>query len=74
MRRTSRPEELAVTVHGRAVPIDVQDPSQSGFRQTLLDIYVPRYGPSGRSSSTPASYARIDAERMFTFYMPEGEG
>src|SRR5204862_7010038 len=37
-------EALAITVHGRAVPIDVKDPEQSGFRQTLLDIYVPRYG------------------------------
>ena len=35
-------EELAVTVHGRAVPIDIRtDP----FRQALLEVYVPRYGP-----------------------------
>src|ERR671934_830105 len=38
-------EEFAVTVHGRAVPIDVRDHDNAGFRQTLLDIYVPRYGP-----------------------------
>src|SRR5437660_10846242 len=38
-------EHLAVTVHGRALPIDVQAEQEAGFRQTLLDIYVPRYGP-----------------------------
>src|SRR5213592_1102151 len=31
-------EELAVTVHGRAVPVDIRD---GGFRQTLLEVYVP---------------------------------
>src|SRR3954453_14451839 len=35
-------EALAVTVHGTAVPIDVADPAHAGFRQALLDIYVPR--------------------------------
>ena len=59
-------EELAITVHGRAVPADVK---AGGFRQTLLDIYVPRFGPeweTGFLDSGPV-YARIDAERMFTF-------
>src|SRR5262245_41912506 len=37
-------EELAVTVHGRAVQIDIGDPANVAFRQALLDIYVPRYG------------------------------
>jgi nitroimidazol reductase NimA-like FMN-containing flavoprotein (pyridoxamine 5'-phosphate oxidase superfamily) len=63
-------EELAVTVHGRAVPIDVRDRSQSGFRRTLLDIYVPRYGPEWEQFlDSGVAYARIDAERMFTFQM-----
>src|SRR4051812_16914583 len=64
-------EELAVTVHGRAVPIDVASPDQAGFRQALLDIYVPRYGPEWETEfldSGPA-YARIDPERMCTFHM-----
>jgi nitroimidazol reductase NimA-like FMN-containing flavoprotein (pyridoxamine 5'-phosphate oxidase superfamily) len=66
-------EELAVTVHGRAVPIDVKSPEQAGFRQTLLDIYVPRYGAGWESfmDSGPV-YARIDADRMFTFHMSDG--
>ena len=66
-------EELAVTVHGRAVPIDVGDPAHAGFRQALLDIYVPRYGAEWESFlDSGVAYARIEAERMFTFSMPAG--
>jgi nitroimidazol reductase NimA-like FMN-containing flavoprotein (pyridoxamine 5'-phosphate oxidase superfamily) len=63
-------EELSVTVHGRAAPIDVKDASEHAFRQTLLDIYVPRYGPQWEQflDSGPV-FARIDADRMFTFHM-----
>ena len=61
-------EELAVTVHGRAVPVDT---SSGGFRQAVLDIYVPRYGDSWVDDILDAGsiYARIDADRMFTFHM-----
>ena len=64
-------EELAVTVHGRAVEVDVRSQEGAGLRQALLDIYVPRYGPEWEEflDSGPL-YARIDAERMFTFHMP----
>jgi len=64
-------EELAITVHGRAVPIDVHDNDNAGFRRTLLEVYVPRYGPAWEQflDSGP-TYARIDAERMLTFSMP----
>jgi len=66
-------EELAATVHGRAVVIDVGDPAQAGFRQALLDIYVPRYGVGWESFlDSGVAYARIEAERMFTFSMPAG--
>jgi hypothetical protein len=63
-------EELSVTVHGRAVPVDVRDPAAAGFRRALLDVYVPRYGAQWEAflDSGPV-YARIDAERMFTFHM-----
>jgi uncharacterized pyridoxamine 5'-phosphate oxidase family protein len=65
-------EELAVTVHGRALPVDV---SSGPFRQALLDIYVPRYGESwAEMLESGARYARIEAERMFTFSMPPGGG
>jgi hypothetical protein len=64
-------EELAITVHGRAVPVDVGEDEGSGLRRALLDIYVPRYGRDWEKflDSGPI-YARIDADRMFTFAMP----
>jgi nitroimidazol reductase NimA-like FMN-containing flavoprotein (pyridoxamine 5'-phosphate oxidase superfamily) len=64
-------EELAVTVHGRAVPVDVQAQEGAGIRRALLDLYVPRYGPEWEEflDSGPV-YARIDADRMLTFSMP----
>lgn len=64
-------EELSVTVHGEAEPIDVSSIEHQGFRQTLLDIYTARYGPSWESflDSGPV-YARINASRMYTFWMP----
>jgi pyridoxamine 5'-phosphate oxidase len=79
-------EELAVTVHGRAVPVDVRAEENSGFRETLLEVYVPRYGasweqfldsgparpagPAGPGHPGPPVYWRIEAERMFGFFMP----
>jgi len=65
-------EELSVTVHGRAIPVDIGSDEAAGFRQTLLDIYVPRYGPEWEKDFLDSGpvYARIEAERMFTFWMP----
>lgn len=63
-------ESLSVTVHGRAVPIDVASAEHAEFRQTLLDIYVPRYGDDWETFlDSGCRYARIDADRMFTFHM-----
>lgn len=64
-------EELAITVHGRAVPVDIHEDREGGFRQTLLEVYVPRYGPEWEKEFLDSGpvYARIDAERMFTFAM-----
>jgi hypothetical protein len=58
-------EELSVTVHGRAAQVAVD----GGFRQALLDIYVPRYGAAWEHDflDTGPMYARIEAERMFPF-------
>jgi uncharacterized pyridoxamine 5'-phosphate oxidase family protein len=66
-------EGLAVTVHGRAIPVDVRSEDHAGFRRALLDVYVPRYGAEWETflDSGPV-YARIDAERMFTFHMSPG--
>jgi nitroimidazol reductase NimA-like FMN-containing flavoprotein (pyridoxamine 5'-phosphate oxidase superfamily) len=64
-------EELAVTVHGRAVPVDIGAAAGAELRQALLDVYVPRYGPEWEEflDSGPV-YARIEADRMFAFHMP----
>jgi nitroimidazol reductase NimA-like FMN-containing flavoprotein (pyridoxamine 5'-phosphate oxidase superfamily) len=64
-------EELAVTVHGRAVPVDVQAEEGAELRQTLLEIYVPRYGPEWEKFlDSGVAFWRIEAERMFTFTSP----
>jgi hypothetical protein len=62
-------EELAVTVHGLAVPVDVKSDAGADLRRTLLEVYVPRYGSQWEEflDSGPL-YARIEAERMFTFH------
>jgi nitroimidazol reductase NimA-like FMN-containing flavoprotein (pyridoxamine 5'-phosphate oxidase superfamily) len=65
-------EELAVTVHGRAVPFDIAAPEHAAFRRTLLDVYVPMYGEDWEREFLDAvspMYARIEADRMFTFHM-----
>jgi hypothetical protein len=63
-------EELAVTVHGRAVEVSTE--AGSDFRRVLLDIYAPRYGADWGERFLDAGpvYARIDAERMFAFAAP----
>jgi uncharacterized pyridoxamine 5'-phosphate oxidase family protein len=65
-------EHLAVTVHGRAVTVDVHSAADAALRRTLLEIYVPRYGPEWEEflDSGPV-YARIEAERMFVFHADE---
>jgi hypothetical protein len=65
-------EEFAVTVHGHAVPIDVHSPEHAAFRQTVLDVYTPRYGAEWEHflDSVPV-YARIEADKMFTLSIDE---
>ncbi len=70
-------EEFAVTVHGRAVPIDVRAPEGASLRANLLEIYVPRYGAAwehdfldgGSDPDRAPVYWRIVADRIFTFQM-----
>jgi hypothetical protein len=65
-------EELAVTVHGRAVPVDVNAAEGAELRQTLLDIYVPRYGEDWADMlESGAVYWRLEPARMFAFFMDE---
>ena len=65
-------EEFAVTVHGRAVPVDIG--AGEPFRRVVLDVYEPRYGKDWGEQFLDSGpvYARIDAERMFTFAMRAG--
>jgi hypothetical protein len=58
-------EELAVTVHGTAVEVDLASPEWADLR----DVYVDIYGASWADWGESAAYARIDADRMFTFYL-----
>jgi len=69
-------EELAVTVHGRAVPVDVSAPEGAELREALLEIYVPRYGEEwAEMLESGAVYWRIDPERLFAFHLPpDAEG
>jgi nitroimidazol reductase NimA-like FMN-containing flavoprotein (pyridoxamine 5'-phosphate oxidase superfamily) len=61
-------EELAITVHGRALPVDVGAEEGAELRQTLLDVYVPRYGPGWEEFlDSGVRNWRIEAARMFTF-------
>ena len=62
-------EELAITVHGRAVPIDIHGDEHAGYKQTLMDIYLPQYGDEWLRILESGAFARIDADRMFTFAM-----
>ncbi len=68
-------EEFAVTVHGRAVPVDIRAAEGIGLRETLLEIYVPRYGDEWEQFIDPPDsdkapvYFRIDADKMFSFQM-----
>ena len=59
-------QDWAVTVHGRAVPVDIGPRDPDGLRAALLEVYTPRYGLEWEQflDSGPR-YARIDADRMF---------
>jgi hypothetical protein len=70
-------EEFAVTVHGRAVAVDIARAEGKPLRDTLLEVYEPRYGPQfedflrdgtgGPDPPRPPVYGRVEADRMFSF-------
>jgi hypothetical protein len=62
-------EELGVTVHGRAVPVDLKSEEDAGLRAAILEIYVPRFGSEWEHEFLDSGpvYARIDADRIFTY-------
>lgn len=70
-------EELAVIVHGKATIIDVVSPEQDAFRAQLMETYgndpaftdyLEKHDTSWDDWFAEALYARIDAEKMFTFH------
>ena len=64
-----------MTVHGTAEIVHVAAPEHAGFRRTLLDIYVPRYGTEWEDFlDAETVYARIDAARMFVVAMDAADG
>lgn len=63
-------EQLGVTVHGAAHPVDLALPEHAGFRDYCIEFYGDAWNDWGVDSAEPgAVYARIDATRMFTFHM-----
>jgi hypothetical protein len=60
-------EELSVTVHGRATEVEF---GEGPFHETLLDIYGPSWKEFMKSG---VAYARIDADRIFTYHAPTTE-
>jgi hypothetical protein len=60
---------FAVTVHGRAEPVDLFAPEQEPFRETLREVYIPRQGPGWWEEflRLDPHYFRIDPRVMFTF-------
>jgi hypothetical protein len=64
-------EELSVTTHGRAIEIDVARHDDGALRQTLLDYYGRRFGDAASTifDDPGVAYARIEAERMYTFHL-----
>ena len=68
-------EEFSVSTHGRAIEIDLATHDGGAFRQVLMDFYGSRFGSSPEAfiDGSGIAYARIDAERMFTFYLDASE-
>jgi len=64
---THVPEEaLAVTVHGAASIVDLQEDQYAELREVFVGIYGPEWD---EWDTEEATYARIEARRMFTFYL-----
>ena len=65
-------EEFSVTTHGRAIEIEARTHDDGGFFDVLVDYYGARFG-GAEAFVDGAAYARIEAERMFTFHLDPSE-
>jgi hypothetical protein len=63
-------EHLSVTVHGRAETMETVEDLRGGFRDYCIEIY----GEEWENWGSDAGYARIAAERVFTFHMEPPAG
>lgn len=61
-------EELSVTTHGRALEIDARTHDGGGFAAVVLEYYGGRFA-GAEAFIESAAYARIEADRMFTFFL-----
>ena len=64
-------EENSVTTHGRAVEIDARTHDDGGFAEVVVGYYSARF--DGAEAMLDSAYARIEAERMFTFHLDPAE-
>ena len=73
--RPTCPASTWLSLFTAGLPIIDVKSKHAGFREALLEVYVPRYGPQWEEflDSGPL-YARIDANRMFTFHAGDGTG
>lgn len=61
-------ESFAVTVHGQAEIIDIHAAENAELKETILSIYIPRYGESwAEMLDGGALYARINPRRILTY-------
>lgn len=58
----TRGEQLAIVVHGHGHEVDLGAPEHEGFVAYLRSVY-----PDWDDWAAGSAYARIDAERMYTF-------
>ena len=65
-------EEISVTTHGRAVEIDARTHDDGGFAEVVIDYYSARFA-GAEAMLESSAYARIEAERMFTFHLDPAE-
>ena len=64
-------EQFAIVVHGRAVRVGLADPMHRGFRDCLVEVYEPRFGPGWIDrAAASATYFRIEPRRMFGSRLP----
>lgn len=63
-------EAFAVTLHGEARIVDTSERSVAGFRDLLIETYGEAWW---REFGAPGQFARIEAHRMYTYFMRDAD-